>query len=459
MARSSVPPQITEGVIWKQLLGFFFPILLGTFFQQMYNTVDTIIVGRAVGTHALAAVGATSALINLVSGFFMGLGSGITVLASQAYGARDKIGVTHSIHTGMALSLVLAAIITALGIFLGPRILVMAQTPVSCLPDAILYIQIYFSGSLAFMVYNMGSSILRALGDSVRPTIFLIAACISNIVLDLLLVVYFRMGVAGAAWATVLSQVISAVLVLIAMVRQPKETRLHLKKLKIQPSLIRSILIIGIPAGLQFITYDLSNMLIQSSVNTFGEITVAAWTAYQKTDAITWMIINSCGVAVTTFVGQNFGAQKYRRVRRSVWVSIGMSTSAVLAISLLLLFFRRPILGIYTTDQEVIRVGAYAMALILPFNFIFMPVEVFAGAMRGTGYTIVPTAITASCVCLFRILWVSFLVTRIHTLFMLSMAYPVSWAIALIAFSVVYFRGQWLAKPIAACGMEPEIRS
>ena len=384
MRQRKLPQTITEGTIWKQLLSFFFPILLGTFFQQMYNTVDTIIVGRAVGTHALAAVGATSPLVNLVSGFFIGLSSGVTVIVSQTYGARDREGVSHAIHTGMALSLVLGLIITILGIFGGPRILAMAQTPESCFADAVLYVRIYFSGSLAFMVYNMGSSILRALGDSLRPTLFLIAACISNIALDLLFVVGLRMGVAGAAYATILSQLISALLVVIVMVVQPEDTRLQLKKLRIQPSLIRSILIIGIPGGLQFITYDLSNMLIQSSVNSFGEITVAAWTAYQKTDAITWMAVNSFGVAVTTFVGQNFGAQKYKRVRRSVWVSIAMSTSIVFAISAILLWLRRPILSIYTTDQEVINVGAWAMMVIMPFNFVFMPVEIFAGAMRGT---------------------------------------------------------------------------
>ena len=183
MRSGSKIPQITEGVIWKQLLSFFFPILLGTFFQQMYNTVDTIIVGRAVGTHALAAVGATSALINLVSGFFIGLSSGVTVIVSQTYGARDQEGVSHAIHTGMALSLVLAAIITFLGIVAGPWILELTHTPEGCFQDAVLYIRIYFSGSLAFMIYNMGSSILRALGDSIRPTIFLIAACLTNILL------------------------------------------------------------------------------------------------------------------------------------------------------------------------------------------------------------------------------------------------------------------------------------
>ena len=456
MRKNTDMQQITEGVIWKQLLIFFFPILLGTLFQQLYTTVDTIIVGRAVGTGALAAVGATTALVNLFTGFFIGLSSGVTVVVSQAYGAKDKEGVSRSLHTGMALFILLGVIITFVGIFMGPVILRWTHVPESCYKDSVLYVRIYFTGTLAFMIYNMGAGILRSFGDSLRPTLFLIAASIINIVLDIVFVVYLPWGIAGAAWATVISQIASGVLVLISLMKQPEFTKLHFRKLRIHRNLLRTILIIGVPAGLQFITYDLSNILVQSGVNSFGEITVAAWTAYQKTDAITWIIVNSCGLAITTFIGQNFGAQKYRRVRQCVWISMAMSTAMVLTSSLTILFLRRPILGIYTTDQEVINVGAWVMLMILPFNFIFMPTEVFAGAMRGTGYTLVPTLITACCVCLFRVIWVTFLVPAYHVLPMLAAVYPISWIIALVFFTVTYFRGTWLKKSIAMSGMVPE---
>lgn len=456
MRKNKDVQQITEGVIWKQLLIFFFPILLGTLFQQLYNTVDTIIVGRAVGTQALAAVGATTALVNLFSGFFIGLSSGVTVIVSQTYGAKDRDGISRSLHTGMALSLILGLIVTCIGIFLGPVILRWTNVPESCYEDAVLYVQIYFTGSLAFMIYNMGAGILRAFGDSVRPTLFLIAASIVNIVLDIVFVVYMHMGIAGAAWATVISQVVSSILVLISMLCQPELTRLHPRKLKITGRLLRTILVIGIPAGLQFITYDLSNILVQSGINSFGEVTIAAWTAYQKTDAVNWVIVNSCGLAITTFVGQNFGAQKYRRVRQSVRVAMSMSTPMVLLSSLLILYLSKPILGIYTPDTEVIEVGARAMLMILPFNFIFMPTEVCAGAMRGTGYTLIPTLINAGCVCLFRVLWVTFLIPHFHVLPMLAVVYPISWMLALIFFTVTYRRGTWLSKPIARNGMIPE---
>ena len=456
MGKNTDMEKITQGVIWKQLLIFFFPILLGTLFQQLYNTVDTIIVGRAVGTQALAAVGATTALVNLFSGFFIGLSSGVTVVVSQAFGARDKDGVSRALHTGMALSLVLGIFVTFAGIFTGPLILRWTQVPESCYGDAVLYVQIYFTGSLAFMIYNMGAGILRAFGDSLRPTLFLIAASVVNIVLDVVFVVYMHMGIAGAAWATVISQVVSGILVIVSMMRQPEFTKLHMSRLRIHLPLLRTVLMIGVPAGLQFITFDLSNILVQSGVNSFGEITIAAWTAYQKTDAITWIIVNSCGLAITTFVGQNFGAQKYKRVRRSVWVSMAMSTGMVLACSLLILFFRRPILSIYTADRQVIETGAWVMLMILPFNFIFMPTEVFAGTMRGTGYTLIPTLITACFVCLFRILWVAFLLPAFHEIPVLAAVYPISWFLALILFTITYKRGTWLHKPIAQAGMLPE---
>ena len=448
--------QITQGVIWKQLLFFFFPILLGTFFQQMYNTVDTIIVGRSVGTQALAAVGSTGPLINLINGFFIGLSSGATVILSQTYGASDHKGVHTVLHTAVALSLVLGLLTTVVGVLAGPQILQLTQVPEDCIEDAMTYIRIYFAGAVASMIYNMGAGILRAMGDSKKPMIFLIIACCVNIVMDIVCVVWLKLGVAGAALATVLSQIISAILVLVVLVRLPKEQRLEFSKLQLNKNYLGRILQIGIPAGLQFITFDLANVLIQSSINSFGDVTIAAWTAIGKTDSINWMICGAFGVAITTFVGQNFGAQKYARVRKSVWVCMAMAVPVVAGVSAVVLPLRSIILGIYTDDLEVIRVGAHMMLLMMPFNFIFVPVEVFAGTMRGVGSSLTPTLITGSCVCLFRVLWVTVLVKQFHTIEMLVISYPISWALAALVFLVVYFRGNWMRKRILECGMEPE---
>lgn len=449
--------QITEGVIWKQLLIFFFPILMGTFFQQMYNTVDTIIVGRLVGTEALAAVGATGPLVSMVNGFFIGVSSGATVVLSQAYGAGDRKGVSDSIHTGVALSLLLGVMLTAIGICLGGRVMGWMGTPENCMADATTYLRIYFAGSIGTVVYNMGAGILRAMGDSKRPMLFLMVTCILNVVLDLLFVAVLHMGVAGAALATVLSQMISAVLPIVVLLRQ-KEDRLELRKLRIERSLLGRILRIGIPAGLQFVTFDFSNVLIQSGINSFGDITMAAWTAYGKTDALVWMISGAFGVSITTFVGQNFGAQKYSRIRQGAWTCLALSIAMVCTLNVTLLLFRSQILGIYTDNPEVIAVGSMVMLSIMPYEFLFMPIEVFAGTMRGVGNSLMPTLITGSCVCLFRVVWLMTAVRHWHSLKTLTLSYPLSWALAAAVFLVVYFKGNWLRRRITQCGMEPEVR-
>ena len=454
MVRNDAARGITQGVIWKQLLIFFFPILLGSFFQQMYNTVDAIIVGRAVGTQALAAVGSASPLINLINGFFIGLSTGATVILSQYYGANDREGTNRALHTGVALSLILGLVTAAVGVVFAPRILTLIRTPESCREDAAAYVRIYFCGAIASMVYNMGAGILRAMGDSRRPMVYLIAACFVNIAMDVLCVVVLKMGIAGAAAATVVSQVISAALAVGALLK----SGLRVTKIRIHKELVRRLLYIGIPAGLQFVTFDLANLLIQSGINSFGEVTVAAWTAFGKSDALTWMISGAFGVSITTFVGQNFGAQQYRRIRQSVWVCMGMSVALVGMLSILELTFRQFILGIYTPDTDVIRVGAHVMMIIVPFNILFMPVEVFAGTMRGTGYSVLPTVITCMCVCVFRVIWIFLVVSRVHTLDMLAAAYPISWGLASTVFLIAYLRGTWLRSRIRACGLEPERR-
>ncbi len=459
MAAKSSPRQITEGVIWKQLLLFFFPILLGSFFQQMYNTVDTIIVGRFVGTDALAAVGASSPIINLINGFFIGISAGATVILSQFYGASDRKGISDAIHTGTALALVLGVIVMVLGVSCSSKMLQMIGTPEGCFRGAVIYSVIYFSGSVASMIYNIGAGLLRAMGDSKRPTIYLIVACLTNIVLDLLFVVVMKMGVAGVGIATIASQAVSALLVLRAMTNLPEESgRLRWRKLRFNPSVLSSILYVGIPSGLQSVMYAVSNLIIQAGVNSFGDVVVAAWTAYTKTDAICWMVMSAFGVAVTTFVGQNFGAEKYDRVRKSVWVCMSMAVGSMLVISGLLTVFRAPITSIYTSDAEVIHYGALFLLYITLFCPLYVPVEVFAGAMRGTGYSLIPTIITGACICGFRIFWVWAIVSRWHTLQMLTLSYPVSWALCSIVFAVDYFRGTWLTGRIRAMGMDPEVQ-
>ena len=440
---------ITEGVIWKQLLLFFFPILMGSFFQQMYNTVDTIIVGRFIGTQALAAVGSSASLITLVNGFFIGLSSGATVILSQHYGAGNSQGTSAALHTGLLLSVILGVLTMSIGLALGPDILVWIRTPENCMAQARTYLTVYFTGAVASMIYNMGTGILRAMGDSRRPMHYLMVCCCLNILLDILLVAIWDMGVAGAAMATVLSQTISAVRVVAALMRLPGEHRLQWQKLRLHFGILKQILVIGIPAGLQFMTYDFSNLISQSSINSFGDITAAAWIAYIKTDYIIWMVITAFGVAITTFVGQNYGAGKIQRVKQSIGICLGISTGIVLALSGLEVVFRTLLLGIYTSDPQVIKTGAYIILRTVPFCFFFIPVEVLGGAMRGCGYSVVPTIITTLFACVFRVLWVTFVVERWHSLLLLVMCYPISWLLCAIVFGIVYLRGNWLKAPPA----------
>lgn len=447
---------ITEGVIWKQLLMFFFPILLGTFFQQMYNTVDTIIVGRFVGTNALAAVGASGALTGVLVGFFTGMASGATVVLSQRYGAGDGEGVSKAVHTGMALAIVSGIIITVVGLLLGPSVLKLTNTPDAVFEDAKLYTLIYFAGGIALVVYNVGSGIMRALGDSKRPMIYLMICCAVNIVLDLFCIVVLKMGVAGAALATTMSQVVSAVLVVIHLMRLDGEAKLHLRQIRFDRSILGGILRIGIPAGLQSTMYSVSNLIIQSGINSFGEVTAAAWTAHDRMCSINWMVVSAFGVAITTFVGQNFGAQKYDRVRKSVKVCMGMALVTIGVIAAVTIVFGRPILGIFTNDPEVIDMGMKVVWYINPFYIMYVPIEVFSGAMRGTGDSFMPTVITCVGVCLLRVVWIVCVVSIWNSVLMLALAYGVTWTVTSTVFGIYYLQGGWLRKQIKAMGFAPE---
>ena len=447
--------QITGGVIWKQLLVFFFPILLGTFFQQLYNTADAIIVGKFVGKEALAAVGgATGNLINLVVGFFVGLSSGATVIISQFFGGRRDQEVSHAVHTAVALALAGGLLLTVLGIAFSPAILRMMGTPDEVMGYAVTYIRIYFAGMIPSLIYNIGSGILRAVGDSRRPLFFLICACMVNILLDILLVVGLEMGVAGAALATILSQTVSAVLVVVTLCRAPFSYRLEIKKIRFYKSLLDRIVQIGFPAGLQSVMYSISNVIIQASINTFGTDVLAAWTAYGKMDGLFWMTVSAFGVAITTFVGQNFGAGQYDRVKKSVRVCLGMAMGATVLLSAFLLLLGKPLFGMFTDDPEVISQGLSMLRLLVPTYFTYVSIEVLSGAVRGAGDSLIPTLMTLTGVCLLRIVWVMGVAPAYHSMPVVLLSYPITWSVTSVMFLVYYHKGGWLRRCIRRAGME-----
>lgn len=430
---------ITEGVIWKQLLIFFFPIVLGTFFQQIYNTADAIIVGRFVGKEALACVGGSSGqIINLIVGFFVGLSSGATVVLAQFYGARDKENASRTLHTAAAFAIIGSIVITFLGIILTPWLLTLLNTPQNLMAGSALYLRIYFGGILFVFIYNIGSGILRAVGDSKRPLYFLIICCFINIVLDLVFVLGFRMGVAGAAWGTLISQGVSAILIIITLMRSNDMYRLQPRHIRIYSSTLKSLLRIGLPAGLQSVMYTISNMLIQASLNSFGTDTVAAWTAFGKLDAIYWMIINAFGISITTFVGQNFGAKKYGRMKKSVRVCLALSIVTSLLFTLFFLTLGQYVFHLFTTDLSVIDIGMHMLRLMAPGYTIYVFIEILSGALRGTGDVFIPMIMTCCGICVLRILWIIIIMPLRPEISTIIYSYPISWIITAVLF-IIYF--------------------
>ena len=442
---------LTEGVLWKKLLGFFFPILFGTLFQQLYNTVDAIIVGKFVGTQALAAVGGSAALvINLVVGFFVGLASGAMVTISQYFGAREKERLSMTVHSAVAFCLIGGAALSVLGIVSAPWVLRLVRTPEDTMADAVLYLRIYFTGMIPLLLFNIGSGILRAVGDSRRPLYYLIVCCVLNIALDILFVLAFKLGVAGVGLATVIALTCSAALVLYNLCTTSEQYRVEPKKIRLHGAALGRVLYLGIPAGIQSALFAISNLIIQVPVNELGSEVVAAWTATGKFDGVFWSISNSYGVAISAFVAQSFGAGKYDRMKRSVRVCMGMAlaTAAVLSVTLLLI---APYgLRLFSNDPGVIADALEMLFYFVPYYVLWSFIEVLSNSLRGAGDAVRPMVITLLGVCGFRVLWILLLVPHWHTIMGISLCYPASWLVTAIVFVLYYYKGNWLNKSIAA---------
>lgn len=440
MSDTKVKNGILEGVIWKQLLLFFFPIMIGSFFQQLYNTADALILGREVGKEALAAVGGSAALISgLLVNFFMGLTSGAGIIASQMLGAGNRERLNDSIHTIYAFSIVGSIVFAIVGIVASSTLLTWMNTAPELMEDSIVYLQIYFAGSLFVFIYNTGASILRALGDSKRPLYYLIVCCIINIILDIVMVSVLKMGVAGVAIATVTAQAVSAVLVTQALMREKELCDFSLRKIRVHGDLLKSELFLGFPSGVQASMYNISNMLVQSSINSFGTDTTAAWAAYGKLDAIFWMMSGALGIAITTFVGQNYGAGNIDRVKKSVKIGLFMDIGISVVMGILLIVARVPLFGVFCEDAAVVEIGAHMLFLLTPFYCVYVFTEIYSGALRGMGDVVVPMVITMFGVCVVRVLWIMIVAKASPTLEVVIFNYPVTWILSAVAF-IIYYR-------------------
>lgn len=358
---------MTEGVIWKQLVIFSIPLLIGNLFQQLYNTVDSIVVGQFIGSEALAAVGSSTPLINLIIGMFMGIAVGSGVIISQYYGAKSEDKMGWAVHTSIALSIIGGILLSVVGIVFSPSILRLMKTPPEVLDTSVLYFRIYFLGSLFNLLYNMGAGILQAVGDSRRPLIFLCISSVTNIVLDLLFVAGFHMGVDGVAWATIISQFVSAVLVMSALMRTKDIYRLELRKIKIDKRMMKRILRLGIPSGIQQSIISLSNVVVQANVNIFGSTVMAGFGAYNKVDGFVVLPMQSFCMAATTFTGQNIGAGKPERIREGIKQGMIICVSVSALISLLLFFESERVLSIFSSDPGVIHNGMITMRILVGF--------------------------------------------------------------------------------------------
>ncbi len=431
---------MTAGVIWKQLVQFSIPMAIGLLFQQLYNTVDTIVVGRFVGKEALAAVGSTSSIINMLVGLCAGLATGASVVISQCYGAHDHQRLHNAVHTTIAVTLIMSVAATFAGILIVPPMLRLMATPEDVFYQAQEYLTIYFAGVSGLLVYNMGSGILRAVGDSRRPLYFLCFSAVINTVLDLLFVIRFRMGVAGVAYATILSQFLSALLVLFVLTHDHTPYGIRWRELRIRRDTLSHILSIGLPSGVQQAITSFSNVFVQSYINFFGSACMAGWSSYNKLDVFILIPLQSIALASTTFVGQNFGAGKTVRARSGARQALVMSLIITAALSVLLMLCARPLLSLFTPDPEVIEYGARFIILISPFYITTCFNQIFAGALRGVGNAKVPMVIMLLSFVVFRQLYLYIVRLLGNSFFFVAIAYPMGWILCSALLTVCYKR-------------------
>ena len=435
---------LTEGVVWKKLLIFFLPIAAGTCIQQLYNAVDGLILGRFVGTTALAAVGGSSAqIINLLIGFFVAITSGASVVIAQVYGANRARDVQIAAGNAIAVFALLGLLLMGFGLVLSPAMLRLLKTPADTLEDAILYLRIYFIGVPFILVLNMESNMLRSVGDSVSPFLYMVAGCVTNILLDSLFVLVLGWGVAGVAVATVAAQVLNMGMLTWRLMTTKESYRLSLRELRLNGVYLKNMLRLGVPAGLQSSMYAVSNMIIQVGVNSLGTVVVASWVMTGKTDGIFWAVSNALGAAITSFVGQNRGAGRDDRVKLCVKQGMILATVITLTLSGIIMLTGRPLLYILTKDQAVRDTTWLMMIYFVPYYFTWVVIEVLSGVLRGCGDAVRPVIIIGLGICLLRIVWIVTLFAQIHTLFVLCLCYPVSWTLTSAAMLVYYRKGSW----------------
>lgn len=442
---------MTEGNIFRHIVLFALPLVAGNLFQQLYNTVDTWVVGNFVGSAAFSAVGTVTPITNMLIGVFTGLSSGAGVVISQRFGGGNSEGVRKAVHTAMAATFLAGLAFTTLGIAMIPFMLRLINMPADVYPEAATYLRIYFAGIAGQLIYNMGAAILRAVGNSRQPFYFLVICALSNIVLDLVFVLVFHMGVAGVAWATILSQALSASLVIVVLMRTDSCIRLELPRLGLQRVTLKAMVMIGLPTALQMGVTSFSNIFVQAYINQFGSACMGGWTAFNKIDQLIFLPAQSIGLATMTFVGQNLGAGQLRRAKQGVHRAFLFSLGINLVIILSIHFSAPALVRFFIDEEEVLHYGVLFLRNLNPFYIVVSITQTYSGALRGAGRTKAPMFIVLGSYVLFRQIYLFFMSNFIcNEALPIAMGYPAGWLLAATLFLIVYYRkGLESAKVLA----------
>ena len=445
MAKALEP--MTSGPIWKRMVMFALPLLLGNLFQQLYNTVDSLIVGNFLGSSALAAVSSSGSLIFMLIGFLSGIASGAGVVVARYFGAQDRDNLQLSVHTTVAFGLLAGVVMTVIGVLFCPQILIWMDTPSSVMKESVTYLQIYFAGSMGFIMYNIFVGILQAVGDSRHPLYYLITSSVINLVLDIVFIGFFHTGVGGAAFATVIAQFISAGLCLIQLLRTDESYKLYIKKIGLDKKVLKQIIKIGLPSGIQNAIIAFANVVVQSDINAFGEMAMAGCGAYNKIEGFGFLPITSFTMAITTFVGQNLGANQYERTKKGA--KFGILVTVILAeiVGIIVFIFSPLMIAAFDPTPGVVQFGIEKAKSCALFYFLLAYSHSIAAVLRGAGKAIVPMTIMITFWCIVRVTILAVAIPLLNTIQVVYWVYPITWALSSTAFLIYYKKVDWLKKP------------
>lgn len=442
--RKNGTTDLIHGSIAKSIFWFSIPLLIGNLFQQLYNTFDSYVVGNYVGKEALAAVGASSPIINMLIGFFMGLATGAGVIIAQYYGAGDYKRLKKAVHSSAALTLVMSVLLTILGVLGTDPMLHAVGTPIDVFPESSTYLSIYFIGICFALIYNMGSGILRAIGDSKRPLYFLVIACIINIILDFLFVKYLKWGVAGAGYATLIAQAISAIMIIYVLMKSEEAHQLIIKDIHFDVPILKKIIMVGLPTGLQQSIVSLSNLVVQSYVNGFGSSVVAGYSASIRIDGFVNLPLQSFNMAITTFVGQNIGAKQFDRVKKGTKIAMAMTFAVIAFISVILFLYGKSFIAVFNSEPSVVEAGRTMQLAFVPFYIVLPIVQIYNGVLRGAGKSSVPMYIMVFNFVILRQIYLILITKITSSVYYVFMGWPVTWVTCAIMFIIYYHKVNWL---------------